>query len=93
MALCKKCGREIEDHSPFSLKKRFKYCLDCNDEIARKRGQLFRCGRKAEVRLKAAADASGNPKVWTAGQYSQKVLKSLIPGGMIDLKGGGRRER
>jgi hypothetical protein len=80
MAICKACGKEIEDHSPFSLKKRFKYCLDCNDEIAKARGQLMRCGRKVEAQLKAAADASGNPKLWTAGEYSQDELRRLIPG-------------
>jgi len=79
MAKCKKCGREIEDDSPFSLKKRFKYCLDCNDEIAKARGQLFRCGRKVEARLKAAADQSGNPKIYRASEHGQDFLKSLIP--------------
>ncbi len=89
MAKCKKCRKEIDDGSPWSLRARYKYCLNCNDEIAEARGQLFRCGRKVEVRLKAAADASGNPKVWTADQHSQDFLKSLISGGMLDLKGGG----
>ncbi len=28
---------------------------------------------------KARADLSGNPKIWTADQYSQKELRSLIP--------------
>jgi len=34
--------------------------------------------RKAHHELKKEADASGNPKVWTAEEYSQKFLESLI---------------
>jgi predicted amidophosphoribosyltransferase len=71
MSICKKCGAKI--------KPPFKYCDECNDEIAKARGQLMRCGRKAETRLKAAADASGNSKVWRAGEFSQDFLRSLIP--------------
>jgi hypothetical protein len=76
---CKACGGEIEDAPVGALKKRYNYCLDCNDEIALKRSQLMRFGRKIEIRLKAAADASGNPKVWTADKYSQEELRKLIP--------------
>jgi hypothetical protein len=79
MATCKKCGKKIDSGSPWSLRYRYKYCIDCNDEIAESRGQLIRCGRKVEASLKAAADASGNPKIWTAGECSQEFLKSLIP--------------
>ena len=79
MAKCKACGKDIEDAPVNSLRNRFSYCLDCNDEIALKRGQLMRCGRKIEIRLQAAADASGNPKIWTAEEYGQEFLESLIP--------------
>jgi hypothetical protein len=37
---------------------------------------------EVEGPLKQAADESGNPKVWTAGEYNQDFLKSLIPGKM-----------
>jgi hypothetical protein len=33
----------------------------------------------AEPRLKKAADESGNPKIWTAREYSQDELRRLIP--------------
>ena len=79
MATCKKCGKKIDGGSPWSLKYRYKYCLDCNDQVAEARGQLFRCGRKVEAQLKAAADASGNPKVWRAETHSQEELRKLIP--------------
>ena len=72
MPLCKKCGVEI-NHP-------FKYCDTCGDEVAASQGQLIRRGRVAVRRLKAAADASGNPKVFTAKECSQGFLKSLIPG-------------
>jgi len=29
--------------------------------------------------LKQAADASGNPRIWRAGEYSQEFLRELIP--------------
>jgi uncharacterized membrane protein YvbJ len=71
MRFCKKCGVEIE--------RPFKYCPECGDAVYRKRGQLSRSGRVVETRLKAAADASGNSKIWTAGEFSQDFLRSLIP--------------
>jgi hypothetical protein len=36
-------------------------------------------GAISESELKAAADQSGNPKIWTADKYSQDELKRLIP--------------
>jgi len=35
-----------------------------------------------EDKLQKEADQSGNPKVWTAEEYSQEFLKSLISGKM-----------
>ena len=85
MPFCKKCGIGIE--------RPFKYCPECSfrprglsspagDEVYSKIGQLLRYGRGIEARLKAAADASGNPKIWTNREYDQDFLKSLIPGKM-----------
>jgi hypothetical protein len=72
MPLCKKCGVKVE--FPFI------YCDPCGDAIARSRSQWARCGgRVIELKLKAAADESGNPKVYTAAECSQEFLKSLIP--------------
>ena len=70
MPFCKRCG--------ISINGKYKYCLDCNDQVASERGQLMRMGRKVEVRLKAAADASGNPRIWTSKDYSQEFLRGLI---------------
>jgi uncharacterized OB-fold protein len=71
MPLCKKCGVGIE--------KPYRYCDACGDEIAASQGQLLRRGRVVERRLKAEADESGNPKIYTAAECSQDFLKSLIP--------------
>jgi hypothetical protein len=71
MPLCKKCGEKIE--------KPYRYCDSCNDAIAAKQGQLLRRARGFEKRLKAAADASGNARIWTADQCTQEELRKLIP--------------
>lgn len=71
MPACKKCGVKIN--------RPYQYCDECNDEIAISQGQLLRRGRVILKQLKAEADASGNPKVYRAGECSQEFLKSLIP--------------
>ena len=72
MPLCKKCGKEIEYP--------FRYCDLCGDELAKSRSQWARYGgRVIGVKLKIAADESGNPKTYTAAECSQEFLKSLIP--------------
>ncbi len=63
---CWLCGEEYFPNNP-----RQKYCAECSPNIT----QLD----AVYPRLKAAADASGNPKIWTAEQYDQNFLKTLIP--------------
>jgi hypothetical protein len=41
-------------------------------------GSVMKALFAAEKQFKKGADQSGNPKVWTAKEYSQDFLKSLI---------------
>ena len=44
-------------------------------------GNTTNCITVADVeKMRRLADASGNPKTWTAGEHSQEFLRSLIPG-------------
>ena len=71
MPICKECGKEI--------KIRRKYCDDCGDTIYKKWGQFLRGARSFLAKMKEENDASGNPKIYRAGEYSQEELRSLIP--------------
>lgn len=85
MPTCRKCGRPFE-------KKRFasnvKDCEDCSVWARYGHGMAAAIWR-AMPRLQAAADASGNPKIYRAGEHSQEFLRSLVPDcDIITRKGG-----
>jgi hypothetical protein len=67
------CGRTFVKKTPNQI-----HCPDCS-YWSRFRGNIIKFIVLAEPRLKKAADESGNPKVWTAKEYSQEELKRLIP--------------
>jgi hypothetical protein len=77
MPKCRRCGKKYEKMLVGTTN--YKYCPECNDMIYARRGQLLRYGRLREIEVKRLADASGNPKVWTADQCSQDFLRNLIP--------------
>ena len=74
LARCEKCGKVFEKKAPNQ-----RYCSDCSSWNEYKGGGAMTGLVAAEPRLKAAADLSGNPKVWTADQYTQDELRRLIP--------------
>ena len=47
--------------------------------VTRDDGLHFRNFARLTKQLRAAADQSGDPKIFSAGQYSQEFLRSLIP--------------
>ena len=72
--LCKTCKKPFEKKAPNQI--------FCNEHSFWKRfeaGSILGKLYAIEKTLKQAADESGNPKTWTAGEYSQDFLKSLIP--------------
>ena len=46
--------------------------------VTEKDGLHFKRYAKITKKLKTAADRSGNPRIYEAGQYSQEFLRSLI---------------
>jgi len=72
--LCKTCKKPFEKKAPNQN--------HCNEHSFWKRfeaGSILGKLYAAEKTLKQAADESGNPKVWMAGEYSQDFLRALIP--------------
>jgi hypothetical protein len=72
--LCKTCKKSFGKRAPNQI--------HCDEHSFWKRYQGGRILMKlyaVEKSLKQAADESGNPKVWRAGECSQEFLRSLIP--------------
>lgn len=76
LRICRKCGK------PFERKLSARNARHCDDCSLNRYGHGPAAAAiwRAEPRLKAAANASGNPKIYRADEHSQKFLKSLIPG-------------
>jgi hypothetical protein len=74
LSRCRNCGQTYSKSAPNQ-----RYCEDCSFYHRYYGGLVMKALYFAEPRLKAAADLSGNPKVWTAGECSQEFLRSLIP--------------
>jgi hypothetical protein len=76
MPICKnrKCRKPFEKKAANQL-----YCQNCSYWSRYSDGRVMKGLAEALPRLKAAADASGNPKTWRAGEYSQEELRRLIP--------------
>lgn len=68
---CKACGDIFEMKAGNQ-----KYCPNCS-EYVRYRG--LETMESLVKRLKIQADQGGFPKIWTAREYNQEFLKSLIP--------------
>ena len=71
---CKVCKKVFDKHAPNQI--------HCDEHSFWKRfeaGSILGKLYAAEKTLKQAADESGNPKVWMAGEYSQDFLRALIP--------------
>jgi len=72
--LCKTCKKSFGKRAPNQI--------HCDEHSFWKRfeaGSILGKLYAAEKTLKQAADESGNPKTWTAGEYSQDFLRALIP--------------
>ena len=70
---CKTCKKSFEKKAPNQN--------HCNEHSFYKRyhGGVLMKLYEVEETLKQAADESGNPKVWRAGEYSQEFLRELVP--------------
>jgi hypothetical protein len=76
MPLCRKCGLPFNrEYSAWNQKD----CIRCSAWIGSNNAKNRTLGALMK-QLKEEADASGNPKVWTAQEYSQEFLRGLIPG-------------
>jgi len=74
MGLCKVCKH------PFIKKAPNQTC--CEEDSYWRRyegGSVMKRLHSIEKQLQKEADRSGNPEVWTAGEYDQAFLRSLIP--------------
>jgi hypothetical protein len=69
----KKCRQVFEKKAPNQL-----FCPDCSYWKKYEGGSVLKALYSIEDKLQKEADQSGNPKVWTAKEYSQEFLKSLI---------------
>jgi hypothetical protein len=69
------CGVRFEKRSPKQKK-----CEDCSFWMQTQAYKLRSMNRAEIARLKADADASGNPRIFRREEYSQEFLASLIPG-------------
>lgn len=68
------CGKRFDKYAPNQI-----HCDDCSFWVNATHGRYYgRAGMNAGA-LKAAADRSGNPRVWTAEMHDQAFLRSLIP--------------
>ncbi len=56
-----------------------RFCPNCSYWKKYEGGSVMKRLYEVEGQLKKGADQSGNPKVWTAEEYSQEFLRSLIP--------------
>jgi len=74
MSRCRECGSEYEKKAPNQ-----KFCTSCSFYCRYRNGRIYQKLTEAEVKFHALADASGNPRVWRAGEYDQDFLKALIP--------------
>ena len=72
--ICKECGSPFVRKAPNQI-----LCPNCAYWKYRVGGEVRYKVILAEPRLKKAADESGNPKIWTAREYSQDELRRLIP--------------
>ena len=71
---CKVCKKVFDKHATNQI--------HCDEHSFWKRfeaGSILGKLYAIEKTLKQAADESGNPKVWMAGEYSQDFLRALIP--------------
>ncbi len=74
MSFCKKCGKAFMKRAGNQI-----YCSDCSFWKTYEGGKVMKMLFRSEPALKAAADASGNPRIWTAEEYTQDELRRLIP--------------
>ena len=76
MPLCKnkKCRKPFIKKAANQI-----YCSNCSFWKRYEGGRVMKALYECEGKLKAEADASGNPKIYRAGECSQDFLKSLIP--------------
>jgi hypothetical protein len=74
MPRCKKCRHTFEKKAPNQI-----YCEDCSYWKQYGGGSIMKQLVLNERKIQIAADESGNPKVWTAAEYSQDELRRLIP--------------
>lgn len=72
--LCKTCKKTFDKKAPNQI-----YCHEHSFWKRYEGGSFLNKLYEAEKTLKQAADESGNPKVWRAGEYSQDELRRLIP--------------
>jgi len=72
--ICKECGSPFVRKAPNQI-----FCPGCSYLKYYVGGEVRYKLILAEPRLKKAADESGNPKIWTAREYSQDELRRLIP--------------
>ncbi len=81
----RKRGRYGPKHSQFNKAQEITGDFSGNNENAVYadipcKGGTINCFTAAHVaKAKALADASGNPRIWTAADYTQAFLRSLIP--------------
>ena len=71
---CKTCKKVFDKYAPNQI--------HCHEHSFWKRyqgGNFLMKLYEAEKSLKQAADESGNPRIWWAGEYSQDFLRALIP--------------
>jgi len=71
---CKVCKKVFDKHAPNQI--------HCDEHSFWKRfeaGSILGKLYAVEKSLKRAADESGNPRIWRAGEYSQDFLRALIP--------------
>jgi hypothetical protein len=76
MPFCRKCGDYFE-RNPKSPNQ--KDCPKHSFWMTRGGGKHLSSINTKAAELKKAADQSGNPRIWRAGEYSQEFLRSLIP--------------
>ena len=72
---CKTCKKVFEKKAANQI-----YCSEHSFWRRYQGGRILMKLYAVEGTLKQAADESGNPKVWRAGECSQEFLNSLIPG-------------
>jgi hypothetical protein len=72
---CKECRKRFEKSAPNQ-----KHCPEHSFHMRYSSGRLYDRLALREKELKRRADASGNPRIFTAAQYNQAFLRSLIPG-------------